>query len=65
MKKKIGLLAAAGLLATASIVYASVANEPKPATAKAPAKKEVKKSRCSGSATKTKSKCSGYYTRTT
>lgn len=59
--KKTVLLAAAGLLATASIVYASVSSEKKPATTKAETKKEVKKSKCSGSVKK--SSCSGYYTR--
>lgn len=64
MKKKFVLLAAAGLLTTASIVYASVAGEKKPAVVKdqAGARKEVKKSKCSGYK---KSVCSGYYTRTT
>lgn len=62
MKKSL-LLAAAGLLTTATIVYASVAGNVKPAVAKSEAKKEVKKSKCSGAAKK--SMCSGYYTRTT
>lgn len=64
MKKKFVLFAAAGLLTTASIVYASVAGEKKPILIKdqAGTKKEVKKSKCSGYK---KSMCSGYYTRTT
>lgn len=57
--KKFVLLAAAGLLTTATIVYASVAGEKKPATVK----KEVKKSKCSGSMKK--AMCTGYYSRTT
>jgi hypothetical protein len=61
--KKFVLLAAAGLLTTATIVYASVAGNSKPALVKAGAKKEVKKTKCSGAAKK--SMCSGYYTRTT
>lgn len=61
--KKFALLAAAGLLTTATIVYASVAGEKKPATVKSETKKEVKKSKCSGAYKK--SMCSGSYTRTT
>ena len=60
--KKFVLLAAAGMLATATIVYASVAGKAKPVVVKSETKKEVKKSKCSGYK---KSNCSGYYTRTT
>ena len=60
--KKFVLLAAAGMLTTATIVYASVAGKAKPALVKSETKKEVKKSKCSGYK---KSSCSGYYTRTT
>ena len=61
MKRKFALFAATGLLATASIVYASVAGEKKPAVVKSDTKKEVKKSKCSGYK---KSMCSGYGART-
>ncbi|OLY93959.1 hypothetical protein SAMN05444008_12521 [Cnuella takakiae] len=64
MKKKFVLLATAGMLATASLVYASLPGENKAAVkSNSETKKEVKKSKCSGSARK--SMCSGYYTRTT
>jgi hypothetical protein len=56
--KKIVLFAAAGLLTTASIVYASVAGEKKPETVKKEVKKEVKKGNCSGMYKK--AKCSRY-----
>lgn len=62
--KKILLFAAAGMLTTATIVYASVAGEKKPVTAKKEVNKEVrkgeKKSNCNGYK---KSMCSKYYSR--
>ncbi|WP_155523231.1 hypothetical protein [Paracnuella aquatica] len=56
--KKFVLFAAAGLLTTASIVYASVNGNKKEATAKKEVQKEVKKGNCNGMYKK--SKCSRY-----
>lgn len=61
--KKFVLFAAAGLLTTATIVYASVAGPKKQVMVNSETKKEVKKSKCSGSYKK--SMCTGSYTRTT